>query len=76
MGKSCGTAMAGTSRHNHAQSSVPLNVATVEKSSPFYGNRQPIPGRQTCACKSVAITGAAIYPPLMRQSLIGMYMSY
>ncbi|BHI75643.1 hypothetical protein JNE112863_44930 (plasmid) [Escherichia coli] len=23
-----------------------LNVATIEKSSPFYGNRQPIPRRQ------------------------------
>lgn len=36
MGESCGTAMAGASRHNNAQSSEPLNVATVEKSSLFY----------------------------------------
>lgn len=52
--------MAGASRHNNAQSSVPLNVTTVEKSSPFYGNRQPVPRGQTWAGKSLAVLGAAI----------------
>ncbi len=47
MDESCGTAMAGTSRHNNAQSSVPLNVATAGKSSSFYRNHQPISRRQT-----------------------------
>jgi hypothetical protein len=60
VGESCGTAMAGTSRHDNAQSSVPFNVATVEKGSPFYGNRQPIPRRKTWSGKSVAVLGAAI----------------
>ncbi len=56
----CGTVMAGTSRHNNAQSSVLLNVATVEKSPPFYGNRQPVPRRSTWDGKSIAVFGAAI----------------
>ena len=52
--------MAGASRHDNAQSSVPFNVATVEKGKTFYGNHQPIPRRQTWAGKSVAVLGAAI----------------
>lgn len=55
-----GAVMAGASRHDNAQSSVPFNVATVEKSSPFYGNHQPIPRRTTCSGESVAVLCAAI----------------
>lgn len=56
MGESCGLAMAGTSRHNNTQPSVPLNAANVEKSSKFYGNRQPFPGvRQRPDCIRSAI---------------------
>lgn len=36
--------MAGTSRHNIAQSSVPLNVATVEKVRHFMETVSPFPG--------------------------------
>lgn len=52
--------MAGASRHDNAQSSMPFNVATVEKSSPLYGNHQSVPRRTTWAGKSVAVLGAAI----------------
>lgn len=39
--------MAGsTSRHNNVQSSVPLNVETVEKNTLLYGNRQLTLGKK------------------------------
>lgn len=37
--------MAGASRYNHAEPSIPFDVAIAEKGPPFYGNRQPIPRR-------------------------------
>jgi hypothetical protein len=36
--------MSGTSRRNNAQSSVPLNVATVEKVGYFMETVSPFPG--------------------------------
>lgn len=44
----------------NSKNQCPLNVATVEKSSPFYRNHQPISWRQTWARKSVAVLGEAI----------------
>ncbi len=52
--------MAGASRYNNPQSSVPDDVAVTEKSSQFYGERQSIPRRQAWSGKSVAVLGAAI----------------
>ncbi|CNF46867.1 Uncharacterised protein [Yersinia enterocolitica] len=52
--------MVGAAQHNNPQPSVPFNVAVAEKSSSFYGKRQPIPRRKTWTGKSVAVLGAAI----------------
>lgn len=52
--------MAGVARHDNAQPSMPFNVATAEKGTAFYGNRQPIPQRKTWPGKSGAVLGAAI----------------
>lgn len=52
--------MADVARYDNPQSSVPLNVATAEKISPFYGNRQPVPRKKAWSGKSVAVLGAAI----------------
>ncbi len=38
--------MAGTSRHDNAQSSVPLTVASVEKIHHFMETVSPFPGGQ------------------------------
>ena len=54
------TAMSYILRHNNAQSSVPLNVSTVEKSSLLYGNRQPVLGRKAWSGEGVAALGTAI----------------
>lgn len=47
-------------RHNNAQSSVPLNMSTVQKISLLYGNRQPILGRKAWSGEDVAALGTAI----------------
>ena len=33
-------------RHDNPEPPVPRHVATAEKGSPFYGNRQPVPRRK------------------------------
>lgn len=60
VGQSCRTVVAGSARNHHPESSVPHNVATVEKGSSLYGNNQPIPRRKTWAGESVAVLGSVI----------------
>lgn len=43
VGESRRAVMAGATRYDNPQSSMPFNVAIAEKGTAFYGNRQPIP---------------------------------